>query len=294
MNPRLLAFVFILLSSSSLAQDLSGTWTGNYDHHPLMVRSEKLLLKLNFHEDSTITGTSHIYYGNGNYEHYRLKGRYYKDRNLIRLREDSTLSVRMNSGTTLCRGTYNLQLFPTSSKLIFKGSWKDNAMGGYRCPTVGVSVRKDLPPTPPRKDSIAPVATARADSVLKQERVSVLPVLPGKPQVQGLIELGQDEKDSIRIALVDNGEIDHDVVSVYVNGEPVLRNQKLTKDTAGFYISFPASTAVCTVLMRAESMGSIPPCTALMVVTTRRKKHLITLSSTSGMNGVLELFLKNE
>jgi hypothetical protein len=44
--------------------------------------------------------------------------------------------------------------------------------------------------------------------------------------------------------------------------------------------------------MAAESMGSVPPCTALMRVTVGKQVHQVTLSSNMGTSGSLELFLK--
>jgi len=42
----------------------------------------------------------------------------------------------------------------------------------------------------------------------------------------------------------------------------------------------------------AENLGAIPPNTALLIITTRKNRYTITLSSDYLQNGSVELFLK--
>jgi hypothetical protein len=129
---------------------------------------------------------------------------------------------------------------------------------------------------------LTPVATARPKDK----------ILDRKEEVQKLLEISLDERDSIKIELVDNAQIDNDVVSVYVNDEPVLMKHKLTAQPAVFWISLSKASDIATIRMAAESMGSIPPCTALMTVTTKSHQYSVTLASDFGNTGMLKLFLK--
>jgi hypothetical protein len=117
-------------------------------------------------------------------------------------------------------------------------------------------------------------------------------ILERKEEVQKLIEITLEEQDSIRIELVDNAQIDNDVVSVFLNEDVVLRNHKLTADPAIFWLSLNKSEDIATIRLAAESMGSIPPCTALMTVITKKNRYPVTLSSDYGNTGILKLFLK--
>lgn len=101
-----------------------------------------------------------------------------------------------------------------------------------------------------------------------------------------------DETDSIKIELRDNAQIDGDMVSVYLNDELVVSKQKLTSAPIIFYISIPKGTSICNVKMAAESMGSIPPCTALMNIVTKKKSYEVNLSSSMSNNSVVQFFVK--
>ena len=119
-------------------------------------------------------------------------------------------------------------------------------------------------------------------------------ILERKEQVQKLIEITPEEKDSIKIELVDNAQIDSDVVSVYLNDDPVLPKYKLSGTPAVLWISMNKNKNIVTVRMAAESMGSIPPCTALMTVITTKNRYPVTMSSDMGNTGILKLFLKEQ
>ena len=74
------------------------------------------------------------------------------------------------------------------------------------------------------------------------------------------------KNDSLILSLYDNGVVDGDTVSVFMNGENIISKQKLkesaTKKT--IYIS-PGSDSVQLVLF-AENLGTIPPNTGLLTV----------------------------
>jgi hypothetical protein len=75
------------------------------------------------------------------------------------------------------------------------------------------------------------------------------------------------KSDSLELSLYDNGEIDGDTVSVYMNGEVILDKQGLRsyaiKKT--IYIK-PGQDEDFTLVMFAESLGKYPPNTGLLVI----------------------------
>lgn len=161
----------------------------------------------------------------------------------------------------------------------FDGRWRHDTKGFVRlCPSMRVFLEKKLP-----------------DQEVAAARKKVLdPALERKGDIQKLIEVGVKEKDSIKIELLDNAQIDNDVVSVYLNDSLILHKKKLTAEPEAFYLSLNRSLELCSIKLVAESMGSVPPCTALMVVSTKNNRYNVTLSSDFGNNGILKLFLKNE
>ncbi len=91
----------------------------------------------------------------------------------------------------------------------------------------------------------------------------------------------------IKVKLYDNGEIDGDTVSLYLNGALVLANQRLTTKAIEYTIYLEEDFAEQTLVMVAENMGRIPPNTALMIVEDGNKKHQLGITSTEQKNGMV-------
>jgi hypothetical protein len=95
--------------------------------------------------------------------------------------------------------------------------------------------------------------------------------------------------DSIRISLYDNGEIDGDTVTVFLNGKPVLSHQGLTARAVNIYLTLDNSRDVNEVSLFAENLGKIPPNTALMVVTDGITRFEVFLSSSYTQNATVRI-----
>lgn len=72
--------------------------------------------------------------------------------------------------------------------------------------------------------------------------------------------------DSLKLSLYDNGEIDGDTVSVLLNGQVILAKQGLSARANNKTIYIEPNTSEVELVMYAESLGSIPPNTGLLVV----------------------------
>lgn len=291
-------FFFLVLScfynNPLPAQDLSGVWVGNYSKHILMTTPQKLVVELYLHDDSLITGASHLYYRNNMYEHYTLVGSYNRKDSIARFREDSTLGVKLGYLVNNCLGNYITKLTVNDTSMLLTGKWSDNRTSLGHCPTVNVHLAKPLSQrkaqviteTKNRKQEPVPDKIAVKDKIDDKnlERAS---------EIQSLIEIPVAEKDSIRIELYDNKEVDGDVISLYLNDEILLHKQQLRATPLVLYVSLNTGAVVDKIKMAAENMGSDPPCTAMMQITTRTgKKYKIDLSSNYSRNGIVELFLK--
>lgn len=283
-----------LYNSPLQAQDLSGVWVGNYSKHIQMTTPQKLVVELFLHDDSLITGASHLYYRNNMYEHYTLVGTYSRKDSIARFREDSTLGVKLDFLDGNCLGNYITKLTVTDTSMLLTGKWSDNTQPVSRCPTVKVHLAKRLPQ---KKIPVTTEIKTRkqetvADKVIVKDRVDDKN-LERASEIQSLIEIPAAEKDSIKIELYDNKEVDGDVISLYLNDEILLHKQLLRATPLVLYVSLNTGAAVDKIKMAAENMGSDPPCTAMMQITTRTgKKYKIDLSSNYSRNGIVELFLK--
>ncbi len=72
--------------------------------------------------------------------------------------------------------------------------------------------------------------------------------------------------DSLNLSLYDNGEIDGDTVSVLMNGKIILARQGLSASAIKKTIYITPGTQEIELVMFAETLGSIPPNTGLLIV----------------------------
>jgi hypothetical protein len=72
--------------------------------------------------------------------------------------------------------------------------------------------------------------------------------------------------DSLELSLYDNGEIDGDTVSVYMNGEVLMSKQGLRSKAIKKTIYINKSNEDFTIVLFAENLGKYPPNTGLLVV----------------------------
>ncbi|QEC43724.1 hypothetical protein [Pseudobacter ginsenosidimutans] len=100
------------------------------------------------------------------------------------------------------------------------------------------------------------------------------------------------ESDSIRITFYDNGDIDGDTISVFLNGAPVLANQMITDRGTNIYVKLDSMKTVNEISMFAQNLGKYPPNTALMVVTDGSTRYEVYLSSSLSQNATVRLVRK--
>ncbi|GEO08451.1 hypothetical protein [Segetibacter aerophilus] len=97
-----------------------------------------------------------------------------------------------------------------------------------------------------------------------------------------------------KIDLYDNGEIDGDRITVYHNNQLIVSNKTLTDKPISFTIKADEGTAVHEFVMVAENLGSIPPNTALMIVTAGTQRYELFVTSTEQKNAVVRIVYQPE
>lgn len=102
------------------------------------------------------------------------------------------------------------------------------------------------------------------------------------------------ESESVVIDLYDNGEIDGDSVSLFFNGKLVVARKKLTTQALRLRIPQEELEAENELVMYAENLGSIPPNTALMVVTDGNKRYEVRITSDLQKSGTIRFLRKSE
>ena len=102
------------------------------------------------------------------------------------------------------------------------------------------------------------------------------------------------ESDSVRLSFYDNGEIDGDSISVFVNKQVVLTHQELAAKALTLYLKLDSALDVNEISMFAENLGKYPPNTALMVVTDGKNRYEVFMSSSLSENATIQLRRKKK
>jgi hypothetical protein len=93
--------------------------------------------------------------------------------------------------------------------------------------------------------------------------------------------------EDISVRLYDNGEIDGDTISVYLDGKPILSNKGLSTQPITVHLKMDESNPDHVLVMVAENMGRIPPNTSLMIVQDGDKRYSVSITSTEQKNAMV-------
>jgi hypothetical protein len=168
---------------------------------------------------------------------------------------------------------------------------------------------KQIPPVTEKKIKPGAEGNLLAKEEKKKETVVVTPKveekpvkpiekpLPPKPEVvkkryNDLVKTIYTSAKEIKIQLYDNGEIDGDTITVYHNNELIVSKKRLTDKPITITIAADQGSWQHEFVMVAENMGSIPPNTALMVITAGDKRYELFITSTDKKNAVVVLEYK--
>jgi hypothetical protein len=299
-----LAILLLMWGTESAlhAQNLTGQWAGNAVDN-VTNRKQKLVFTIS-EADSSFGGVLHWYFPETRIiRHIIVKGRYYGKDSILTIVEDS---VTRNSGASpgnrggevegdpavgegkarapVRQGFYIFYYKKTGRKEVLEGHWKDyrvNAAGGHG--DIEIRLEKKAPPFIPvalslhkKKDS----AQQKQYQALLERQSPVAATLP----IRG--------SDSVKIALYDNGEIDGDSVSLYLNNDVVLQHLKLTAEAKTLFLPIDRSLPVNKLVLFAENLGTLPPNTALMEVTVGGKTYNLFLSTDYKRNAMVEFTLQ--
>jgi len=121
----------------------------------------------------------------------------------------------------------------------------------------------------------------------------VIKTLP-KPEIlknreNELVKTITTSAKELRIDLYDNGQIDGDRISVYHNNQLVVSNKTLTDKPISLTVRADENVPVHEFVMVAENLGTIPPNTALMIVTAGSQRYELFLTSTEQKNAVVKI-----
>ena len=237
-----------------------------------------VVINLKVYDDSMVKGSTDLYYARGNrHERYIVRGKYEKEDSTIHFdvfQETAAISATFGTFQNYMMGNYKMKLTNVESKATLQKKkveeWNAD-FNGFPA-TVTLETKK-----PKRKINI-PVET-KEDKNLERNY-----------HIEKSIAVG--EYDVVKIEILDNARIDNDIVSVYLNDSLLIHMQKISDIPFEFYVTLDKSNPTTLIKLAAESYGSMPPCTASMIVTAGDNTYTFDLNSTYDSNAAFELTLK--
>jgi hypothetical protein len=147
---------------------------------------------------------------------------------------------------------------------------------------------EDVKVTKPKADTVSKII-----SVAKQNPkiISSTPLVL-KTRENALIRQIETETGEIRVDVYDNGEIDGDTVSIYHNNTLIRSHMRLSQKPISFTIGVDPSQPHHEIIMVAENLGSIPPNTSIMIITTANNRYELFISSSEQKNAKVVFDLK--
>lgn len=158
------------------------------------------------------------------------------------------------------------------------------------------AVKKPAPKTPATNKPIAKKTTALPKSETAATNAPVQKAITAKPapipqqtrsRENQLVKTLIVTENEIVVKLYDNGEIDGDTISVYLDNAPVLSNKRLTASPLTITLKMDEGSPDHVLVMVAENLGRIPPNTSLMIVHDGDKRYEVRITSTEQKNAMV-------
>lgn len=182
-------------------------------------------------------------------------------------------------------GAMEMRREADSSRMALLGHLKD--LGEWQQP-VAQSAPQTIAaaPTPMAKQA-APKPTEQKPAAENKQPVAP-PVLAYNQRSEQVAERFVATTDSLVLHFYDNGMVDGDTISVYLNGTNIISKTKLTAAAAKQTIQLDPSIEVHTLVLVAENLGTIPPNTGLLVIQDGAQRHQVHFTADLQTNAAIE------
>lgn len=155
---------------------------------------------------------------------------------------------------------------------------------GNNKPVAKPKLKPDNAPVTVIDDSVSK-KKPQTTTILKKHELPTPDVM--KSRENNLVRTILSDAKTVTLKIYDNGEIDDDTVSVYLDKKLVLSKQRLTTSPLVVNIKMDDDDAEHEIVMVADNLGRIPPNTSLMLVNAGDKRYEVRITSTEQKNAVV-------
>ena len=113
-----------------------------------------------------------------------------------------------------------------------------------------------------------------------------------KTRENALVKRIETEEGKIKMDIYDNGQIDGDSVTIYHNNALIKSHMRLSEKPITVTITVDESQPHHEIIMVADNLGTIPPNTSVMIITTATSRYELFISSSEQKNAKVVFDLK--
>lgn len=261
--------LLFLLSGWAQGQDLNGIWKGTLVQAPGGCFAEyNIELQINFIPTAnTFSGLAFDYRDTAKYVKMDFTGRLNPTTHRAVIIENDVQEAHIPESCVPCIKTYDLVWSRSGNEEILSGECKGRQFGTYStCPSYRIILKRAAKSDFPTQINQSP------DLAAVQAKLQL------QPRAKELVKTFNIPAGEIRMDFYDNAEIDNDTITVLLNGKLLLYRQMLkAKPLSISFNAYPDTEY--ELVMYADNLGSIPPNTALLVITAGTNKYEVRLAS---------------
>ncbi len=313
-----LVLLFFLLSLTGRAQSVSGLFSGNLVNDSTK-KVQHYELALSEYRDK-ITGYSYTTFVINDTFYYSVKRvRAIKNGTTLIVTDEKMLVN--NFPESPAKGVKQINTIPLTDKDTIRtidGKWETTQTKKYYALQGAVSMQRDddsshspliahlmelkiinqnylpiIPPSNSKKPENIKAKTETSKIKTTPQNTATLEAIPYNQRQQKIIQTLDVASDSLVLSFYDNGVVDGDIISVYLNDQNILSNLRLKEAAAKKTIHLPNNSSY-TLLLVAENLGSLPPNTGLVIVQDGDKKYQINFSANLQTNAAIVIRKKNQ
>lgn len=305
MSPRYLLLSVLLIGYSfrSAAQNVNGNWygigqvqvTGETNHY-----MGELQLK---QKGKAVTGTLSYYFKDSLFQ-TKVTGSFDAPSRKLTINPVTIIfhaSASTQNGID-CIMTGDFLLRTSKTESLLTGAFLSDEAHKYTVPNINFRFRYSTDTVPlvlakeqPEEEAetvaaITPVSIEKTD--IKAANIdSTSPFFRRNKVYVKEIEV---VSDVLKLELYDNGEIDYDSVSLYLNDGLILPKTKLDHRAIRMSINLDKTKDFNEVSMYAENLGMIPPNTAALILYDGNKRYEVILTSDMDKTATIKLVRKKQ
>jgi hypothetical protein len=223
-------------------QDISGYWKGTLSMRGCFPENN-IELQINA-KGNLLAGDSYHYQDIDNYVKKNFRGSYDRTTKKLNVQEGLVTTYHIPQRCVICVKNFELTYSREGNLEVLRGHWSGHVLNTLQSCDGGSIVLKRI-----RESAFKEVPEIKVDT------------------------------GNIRLDFYDNAQIDGDSITVLVDKQVVLTHQRLSGKPLTTHVRVDLNNTFHEIEMIAENLGSIPPNTAILIITAGVNRHLLSLSS---------------